>query len=72
MLYRKLGSSGLKVSELSFGPWVSLKGYEWLRKHMIDSDRGQERMNKVQTYVEIAKSYDLDPIKLAIAWCLLN
>ena len=39
---------------------------------MIDSDRGQERMNKVQTYVEIAKSYDLDPIKLAIAWCLLN
>ena len=54
------------------GSRASLKGYEWLRKHMIDSDRGQERMNKVKTYVEIAKNYDLDPIKLAIAWCLLN
>ena len=54
------------------GSRASLKGYEWLRKHMIDSDRGQERMKKVKTYVEIAKNYDLDPIKLAIAWCLLN
>ena len=39
---------------------------------MIDSDRGQERMKKVSAYIEIAKSFDLDPIKLAIAWCLLN
>ena len=54
------------------GSRASLKGYEWLRKHMIDSERGQERMRKVSKYIDIAKDYDLDPIKLAIAWCLLN
>ena len=54
------------------GSRASLKGYEWLRKHMIDSDRGQERMNRVSKYIEITKKYNLDPTKLAIAWCLLN
>ena len=54
------------------GSRASLKGYEWLRKHMIDSDRGQERMKKVSSYIDIAKDYNLDPTKLAIAWCLLN
>ena len=51
---------------------ASLKGYEWLRRHMIESDRGQERMQKVSKYIGIAKDHDLDPVKLAIAWCLLN
>ena len=54
------------------GSRASLKGYEWLRKHMIDSDRGQERMNRVSKYIEVTKKYNLDPTKLAIAWCLLN
>ena len=54
------------------GSRAALKGYEWLRKHMIDSDRGQERMQKVSAYIDIAKQHNLDPIKLAIAWCLLN
>ena len=54
------------------GSRASLKGYEWLRKHMIDSGRGQERMKKVSSYIDIAKDYNLDPTKLAIAWCLLN
>jgi voltage-dependent potassium channel beta subunit len=54
------------------GSRASLKGYEWLRKHMIDSDRGQERMKRVSAYIQIAKNFDLDPIKLAVAWCLLN
>ena len=54
------------------GSRASLKGYEWLRKHMIDSDRGQERMQKVSAYIDIAKEHNLDPTKLAIAWCLLN
>jgi voltage-dependent potassium channel beta subunit len=54
------------------GSRASLKGYEWLRKHMIDSDRGQERMKKVSAYIDIAREYALEPTKLAIAWCLLN
>ena len=54
------------------GSRASLKGYEWLRRHMIESDRGQERMQKVSKYIGIAKDHDLDPVKLSIAWCLLN
>jgi voltage-dependent potassium channel beta subunit len=54
------------------GSRASLKGYEWLRKHMIDSDRGQERMKKVSAYIDIAKEHVLDPTRLAVAWCLLN
>ena len=54
------------------GSRASLKGYEWLRRHMIESDRGQERMQKVSKYIGIAQDHDLDPVKLAIAWCLLN
>ena len=54
------------------GSRASRKGYEWLRRHMIESDRGQERMQKVSKYIGIAKDHDLDPVKLAIAWCLLN
>ena len=54
------------------GSRASLKGYEWLRRHMIESDRGKERMQKVSKYIGIAKDHDLDPVKLAIAWCLLN
>ena len=46
------------------GSRAALKGYEWLRKHMIDSDRGQERMQKVSAYIDIAKQHNLDPIKL--------
>jgi aryl-alcohol dehydrogenase-like predicted oxidoreductase len=64
--------TGKYLAGVPEGSRASLKGYEWLRKHMIDSDRGQERMKKVSAYIDIAKDYDLDPIKLAIAWCLLN
>ena len=54
------------------GSRASLEGYEWLKKGMIDSDRGQERMKKVASYIKIAEEYNLSPSKLAIAWCLLN
>jgi aryl-alcohol dehydrogenase-like predicted oxidoreductase len=29
-------------------------------------------MQKVSAYIDIAKEHNLDPIKLAIAWCLMN
>ena len=64
--------TGKYLNGVPEGSRASLNGYEWLRKHMIDSDRGQERMKKISAYIEIAKSFDLDPTKLAIAWCLLN
>jgi aryl-alcohol dehydrogenase-like predicted oxidoreductase len=54
------------------GSRASLEGYEWLKKGMIDSDRGQDRMRRVATYIKIAEQYSLSPSQLAIAWCLLN
>ena len=51
---------------------ANLKGYEWLKKHMIESDRGQARMEKVKKIMPIAEELGVSLSKLAIAWCLLN
>jgi aryl-alcohol dehydrogenase-like predicted oxidoreductase len=64
--------TGKYLNGIPEGSRASLKGYEWLRKHMLESDRGQERMKRVANFIKLAKDYDLDPSKLAIAWCLLN
>jgi voltage-dependent potassium channel beta subunit len=64
--------TGKYLNGIPKGSRASLEGYEWLKKHMIDSDRGQERMKRVSKYIEIANEYNLNPSKLAIAWCLLN
>jgi len=54
------------------GSRASLKGYEWLRETMVDSDRGQSRMKKVSELLPIAEELGTSLSKLAIAWCLLN
>ena len=64
--------TGKYLNGIPKGSRASLKGYEWLRKHMLESDRGQERMKRVANFIKLARDYDLDPSKLAIAWCLLN
>ena len=51
---------------------AALPGYEWLRKHMVESERGQERMERVRRLVPIAEELGTTLPKLAIAWCLLN
>jgi aryl-alcohol dehydrogenase-like predicted oxidoreductase len=64
--------TGKYLNGVPAGSRASLEGYEWLKKGMIDSDRGQERMNRVASYIKIAEEHNLSPSKLAIAWCLLN
>ena len=64
--------TGKYLTGIPKGSRASLKGYEWLRKHMVESDRGQERMSTVSNFIKIAEDYDFSPSKLAIAWCLLN
>jgi voltage-dependent potassium channel beta subunit len=54
------------------GSRASLKGYEWLRDTMVDSDRGQARMQKVSELMPVAQELGTSLSKLAIAWCLLN
>ena len=39
---------------------------------MVESDRGQEQMQRVAQFVPIAEELGTTPSKLAIAWCLMN
>jgi voltage-dependent potassium channel beta subunit len=64
--------TGKYLDGIPKGSRASLEGYEWLKKHMIESDRGQERMKKVARLVPIAEELETSLSKLALAWCLLN
>ena len=54
------------------GSRASLAGYEWLRKNMVDSERGQARMAQIKQLIPIAQELGTSLTRLAIAWCLLN
>ena len=64
--------TGKYLEGIPEGSRASLSGYEWLKKSMVESDRGQERMTRVASLVPIAKKLNVSMSKLAIAWCLLN
>jgi voltage-dependent potassium channel beta subunit len=64
--------TGKYLKGIPEGSRASLQGYEWLKKTMVESDRGQERMKRVTALVPIAEELDISLTKLAIAWCLLN
>jgi aryl-alcohol dehydrogenase-like predicted oxidoreductase len=64
--------TGKYLNGIPDGSRASLKGYEWLKKHMVESDRGQERMKTVSRLVPIAEELGTSLSRLAIAWCLLN
>jgi len=64
--------TGKYLNGIPDGSRASLKGYEWLKKHMVESDRGQERMKTVARLVPIAEELGTSLSRLAIAWCLLN
>ncbi|MFT4873486.1 potassium channel beta subunit family protein [Congregibacter sp.] len=51
---------------------IGLPGYEWLREMLVDSERGQARMQRIQSLPPIAEALGVTPAQLAIAWCLLN
>ncbi len=64
--------TGKYLEGIPEGSRASLKGYEWLKKHMIESDRGQTRMKKIAELMPIAQELGESLSKIAIAWCLLN
>ena len=64
--------TGKYLDGIPEGSRASLSGYEWLKKSMVESDRGQNRMKRVSKLVPIAKKLEISMSNLAIAWCLLN
>ena len=70
-----LGSGALTgkyLDGIPEGSRASLPGYEWLRERMVESDRGQDRMQRVRKLLPIAEELGVSLSRLAIAWCLLN
>ena len=64
--------TGKYLDGIPEGSRATLKGYECLKKHMIDSERGQARMEKVKKLKPIADELGVSLSKISIAWCLLN
>ena len=64
--------TGKYLQGIPEGSRAALPGYEWLREHMIESERGQQRMQRVTALLPIAEELGTTLPKLAIAWCLLN
>ena len=64
--------TGKYLDKIPEGSRATLKGYEWLKNHMIDSDRGQARMEKIRNLKPIADELGVSLSKMSIAWCLLN
>ena len=64
--------TGKYLDKIPEGSRATLKGYEWLKNHMIDSERGQARMEKIRNLKPIADELGVRLSKMYIAWCLLN
>ena len=64
--------TGKYLDKIPEGSRATLKGYEWLKNHMIDSERGQARMEKIRNLKPIADELGVSLSKMSIAWCLLN
>jgi voltage-dependent potassium channel beta subunit len=54
------------------GSRMSLPDYDWLRKDLIESERGRQWQSKAGEIVALAAELDMPPAQLAIAWCLKN
>ena len=60
--------TGKYVDGIPDGSRASLPGYEWLRDILVDPASNA----KAAKLVELAKSLDVTPSQLAIAWCATN
>lgn len=54
------------------GSRLSLEKYEWLRKNLIESESGRQKLEKVQKLVPVAEELGISMPQLALAWCLRN
>ncbi len=64
--------TGKYLDGIPEGSRAALGGYEWLREIMVESERGQGRMQRVAHLLPVAEELGTTPARLAIAWCLLN
>ena len=52
------------------GSRLDLEEYSWLRKRLLETESGRQKLQKVQQLVPIAKDLGIAMPQLALAWCL--
>ncbi len=51
---------------------LSLEGYSWLRKQLLESEEGKNNLEKVRRLSSVAEELGMTMSQMAIAWCLKN
>lgn len=51
---------------------LSLEKYDWLRENLLETERGRQKLKKVEKLSKIADDAGLPMPQFALAWCLKN
>jgi len=51
---------------------LSLESYEWLRKNVLETEKGRQQLKKVEKLAPVADELGISMPQLALAWCLKN
>lgn len=51
---------------------LNLEKYSWLRKKLLETESGRQKLEKVSKLAPIAKDLGISMPQLALAWCLKN
>ncbi len=51
---------------------LSMENYDWLREKLVESERGKEKLRKVQKLSKVADGLNVPMAQFALAWCLKN
>ncbi len=54
------------------GSRLNMEKYSWLRKSLLESEKGKVMLEKVKKLAPIAKDLGISMPQLALAWCLKN
>ncbi|HEX6983691.1 MAG TPA: aldo/keto reductase [Balneolaceae bacterium] len=54
------------------GSRLSMENYDWLREKLLETERGKEKLRKVQKLSKIAGDLGIPMAQFALAWCLKN
>ncbi|TVQ09849.1 MAG: voltage-dependent potassium channel subunit beta [Balneolaceae bacterium] len=54
------------------GSRLDLKKYDWLKKILLETEEGREKLEKVKKLAPLAKELGITMPQMALAWCLKN
>ncbi|MFD2531980.1 potassium channel beta subunit family protein [Gracilimonas halophila] len=54
------------------GSRLDLKKYSWLRKKLLESEKGKEKLRKVEKLAKVSDGIGVPMPQLALIWCLKN